>query len=85
MLSDALFEPRLGEGGSPERACLAWARPFSLSEGFGRGSVVVGRVFAFLWLELLGYDCHDEIYVHMYVYMPNELIYICMTWFINDE
>jgi len=35
--------PRLGEGGSPERESLAWARPFSLSEELGEGSVMCDR------------------------------------------
>jgi len=45
------------EGGSPELAWLAWARPFSLSEGFGRNSVVLDCVFVLLCLDLFGYDC----------------------------
>jgi len=27
-------------------------------------------------LELFGYDCHYEIHVHMYGYMPNGLLYM---------
>jgi len=37
---------------------------------------VFGCVFTLLRLELYGYDCHDEIYVHMYGYMSNGLL--CM-------
>ena len=34
--------PRLGEGGSPKRESLAWARPFGLSEELSEGSVAFG-------------------------------------------
>jgi len=63
--------PRLGEGGSPGRERLAWARPFSLSE-----EVCCGIALLLLdgWY-LFKYDCYDGKYIME--------CYVCVVWFMD--
>jgi len=71
--------PRLGEGGSPEREPLAWARPFSLSEELGE---TVGLCGCF-WNSKMVYACLDVDYCVKCMRQINMHEW-CDSWIVND-
>jgi len=73
------LSPRRG-GGSPERACLAWARPLSLSEMLGETVLCFGCLMFPEWTMLAEYDC-----VMMDMYIMEYEIYIWHDSWIVDE
>jgi len=73
------LSPRLGEGGSPEREPLAWARPFSLSEGLGE---VVWLCGCFWNIEMV-YTCFYVDYCVKCMGRMNMHEW-CDSWMVND-
>jgi len=68
--------PRLGQGGSPEREPLAWARPFSLSEELGEAVWLCGC----FWNSEMIYACLDVDYC---VKCMRTNKYAWVMWFMN--
>jgi len=75
---DVFFEP------SPRRRGLAWARPFSLSEGLDETMLCLVA-----WLLSVEWNCLGMIAMMRYMYICMYIClmdcYVCVTWFMNGE